>query len=140
VSEGSDVRTPAAAGALLLAGAAAYTLTLEGTSVPCGALPDCQRTVSFDAGQFVGLITVGGAAVAFAALVTRRPWTREVGALGGALAAVAGAYVAFVLRATLGTPLFAPFRPPVAAALLGGGLLALAVVRGPPGDDDLGLG
>lgn len=125
-----DGRTPAAAGGVLLAAAALYTLTLEGASVPCVGLSNCERTVTFGGLQVVGLVAVAVGGLGFVAIVHREPWSETVAALGGALAAVAGAYVLFAARGTLGTGLFGRFWPAIAAALLASVLLGAAAYLG----------
>jgi hypothetical protein len=123
-------RTPAAAGATLLAGGAVFTLARQGASVPCRGLVRCRRTVTFDGGQALGLVVVAAAALAFAALVVRDGWTDEAPAASAALAALAGAYVVFVLDAALGTGLVGLLWPGVAAATVAATLLSFAAVTG----------
>jgi hypothetical protein len=123
-------RTPAAAGATLLAAAAVFTLARQGASVPCRGLARCGRTVTFDGGQVLGLVVIGAAALAFAALLVRDGWTDGAPAASAALAALAGAYVVFVLGAVLGSALVGLLWPGVAAAIVAATLLAFAAVTG----------
>jgi hypothetical protein len=123
-------RTPAAAGATLLAAAAVFTLARQGASVPCRGLVRCRRTVTFDGGQTIGLVVVAAAALVFAALLVRDGWTDEAPAASAALAALAGAYVVFVLDAVLGSALAGLLLPGVAAATVAATLLAFAAVAG----------